>query len=516
MQTNISDTQLITIDQLSQEKLSDIVYLKQIYTDYITNDSTDSLQGLYIYRQIIKLKQIDLVTNDKHGTKEYKELNSEATSINAKIKKTEKDVEKLSAKIDSEINLITTVSDFPHIDSTCTRILNHSENTAYLFKKNSVTIRYNELIKDVEIEIPSFKTHDQTKNSTQITALKDIAVLENVPTVDINEHVIRIAGANAYHPVRDWFNALPNWDGVDRINTELFSTFVLKDVGNIPLQKTLLNKWLVQCCTSVMNPKGCGQQGVLVLVGNQGIGKSSWIRSITPDPSWVSTDMQINPSDKDDVNRFIKNWIIELGELGSTFRKADIDALKSFITRDYDEFRLPFARKPEKYVRQTSFYATVNDVEFLTDDENRRYWPIEVEAVNFEHKIDLQQLWSQVLSMYKNGHTYWLTTEERNSLNVYNNTKFKMACPVAERFIAKGYCKPSETNLVTWLTCTEILLNIGISNPSKGDSNKLGKYLRDNGFERNRQKKWGVSFAYEPNMPVQHVPKEKEPFHDFT
>ena len=82
---------------------------------------------------------------------------------------------------------------------------------------------------------------------------------------------------------------------------------------------------------------------------------------------YVKTGLELDPSDKDKVYQCIKYWVCELGELDSTF-KRDLAKLKAFITEQTDEFRRPYGLVPIKYPRKTSFYATVNNEEFLKDE----------------------------------------------------------------------------------------------------------------------------------------------------
>ncbi len=65
----------------------------------------------------------------------------------------------------------------------------------------------------------------------------------------------------------------------------------------------------------------------------------------------------LNPSDKDSVKRAVSHWIVELGEIESTFKKSDIDQLKAFVTARTDELRLPYDRAFTTYQRRAAFYA---------------------------------------------------------------------------------------------------------------------------------------------------------------
>ena len=452
--TSIIKTPVVMMDS---EK-NNITFLKALFQEYSKNGLADSKDGKAVKKLF-----------DQTKTK----------------------IENAIAKKERELNSIKTASEYPYYNLD--KILNHSANTRKCVEDHGISIRYNELLKDVEITFPHKEFHAQTRNSSSITALKDLMCVNKIPYVNIEEHVLMIAGDNAFHPVRDYLLGL-NWDGVSRID-DVFNTLTLSD-GDKDFAKMLLRKWLIMCATSVIKHKGVSQQGVLTLVGKQGIGKTSWIKSLVPNQDWVTTDMTINPGDKDDVIKFVKNWIVELGELDATFRKADIAALKGFITRDVDEFRAPFGKKSEKYPRQTSFYGSVNEIEFLQDEENRRFWPIHVSKINFKHDIDINQLWAEVVQLVHAGEIYWLTDDERATLHNHNKV-FKTSCVVGELAQSKGILNPVGTDLnQSYMNCTEILLYIGYKQPTKSDSIKLAKFLRESGYYLNtKTRKWTVFFS---------------------
>lgn len=362
-------------------------------------------------------------------------------------------------------------------------IINHSDNTKECFNRRGVVIKYNELIKDCEVTIPGKEFHDQSKNTAILTVLKDFCSEESVPYQNIEEHIMKMAGDNAYHPVRDWFNTI-TWDGVSRLD-ELQNTLTLGCQSDSEITKMLLTKWLIMGVAAVLEPNGISPQGALTLVGRQGIGKTRWLNSLMVDSSWATTGMQIDPNNKDDVIRFIKNWIVELGEVDATFRKSDIAALKAFITRNEDSFRAPYGKKVEDYPRQTIFYATVNQYEFLQDTENRRFWPVNVTAVNANHDIDIVQLWAEAKFLYEQGHSYWLDREELAMLTEHNE-QFTAIEPMIEKVLSAGIVNPVD-DMEGFVTthrknCTQILFDLGINSPTKKETNILAAYLRQQGF----------------------------------
>jgi len=134
------------------------------------------------------------------------------------------------------------------------------------------------------------------------------------------------AYSNLFHPIRDYLNSL-RWDGKDYI-AELCSHFKDKD-GVFELY---LRKWLVGSVNKILkhNPTVL-ENPMLVLDGWQGEGKSFFVRWLcSPLPQFFKSS-PINPDDKDMVIDSVSYWIWEADELGSTFRRADREALKALF-----------------------------------------------------------------------------------------------------------------------------------------------------------------------------------------
>jgi putative DNA primase/helicase len=132
--------------------------------------------------------------------------------------------------------------------------------------------------------------------------------------------------------------------------------------------------------------KGLSGAGVLTFVGEQGVGKTRAFKDLTADlPEIFHEGATLDPSNKDSVISSISHWIVELGELDSTFKKSEISQLKAFLTRDTDVVRRPYAKRDSTYPRRTVFAGTVNEYQFLHDTTgNRRFWPIEITQVKRE------------------------------------------------------------------------------------------------------------------------------------
>lgn len=211
---------------------------------------------------------------------------------------------------------------------------------------------------------------------------------------------------------KEFLKTLPTWDGTDRL-IQLADTLETEEAH--PLKNTYIKKWCIGFIAQLHNDGRNGKvnENMIILSGSQYIGKSKWCNRLLPD-EWKDffTTKNIDLTQKDDHILLSENYIIFMDE-GLSLRKNDVRALKTLLSSDKFSGRAAYGRNNNTYVRYSSFIASTNDEQILSDDTgNRRYWVIPTTKANFNHKIDMYQLWSQCLELYKAGEQYWLTEEE--------------------------------------------------------------------------------------------------------
>jgi len=168
-----------------------------------------------------------------------------------------------------------------------------------------------------------------------------------------------------------------------------------------------LRKWLIQSIEAVRGWRSGVDRSiphVLVFVGGQGAGKGRWLRSLAPGFVMADAELHLNSySAKDQQLIALSFPIVELGEIDSTFKKSEISALKSFLSRPIDALRAPYARAAVQRPRMTIFAGSVNNVEFLNDPTGaRRFWPVKLEGeLNWDHGIDMQQVFAQANALWE-------------------------------------------------------------------------------------------------------------------
>lgn len=328
-------------------------------------------------------------------------------------------------------------------------------NLMCLLNHAGITVRYNLMTKEPEINIPGGVFLRDNHRNNALSTIISLANSVELPVTNIQEFITTLSDRNTYHPIKNWIESTP-WDGTDRIAALIASI----DPVNPAIASLLIPKWLASGIDAVFRPNGVSAQGCLVLQGAQNLGKTRWFESLVGDQRDSFKEGAIlNPNDKDSVKQCIKYWITELGELDATFRKSDISALKAFITRNTDEFRSPYARVESLYPRKTIFAASVNPQAYLHDDTgNRRYWTIEVgKGFTADHGIDVQQVWAQVYAT-RNSIVHWLNHEEHALLNDVNS-EFETPTAV-EDLIRENYDMKSPR--LRDLSAVQILEEIGI------------------------------------------------------
>jgi putative DNA primase/helicase len=236
---------------------------------------------------------------------------------------------------------------------------------------------------------------------------------------------------------------------------------------------------MISAIAGAFNHNGVSAHGVLTFQGEQYVGKTKWFKSLVPEHLNLTKDgVILRPDDRDSVKQAVSFWLVELGELDSTFRKSDVAQLKAFITQDKDVLRRAYARKESNYARRTVFFASVNPKQFLHDPTgNRRYWTVEVEAIDHTHGLDMQQIWAQVYEQhYKTGATHFLSNDEYHQLN-NQNEDFTVSDPIEET-IQRAYDWEQKDTFWRWRTSTEILKECGFDRPTKADTTACGLAVR--------------------------------------
>lgn len=221
--------------------------------------------------------------------------------------------------------------------------------------------------------------------------------------------VTKVADDRSYHPIREYLSALPEWDGIDRVDSLLIDYLGAEDNAYV---RAVTRKTLCAAVRRVQQP-GCKFDSMLVLNGPQGIGKSTLIAKLAGE--WFSDSLNLSDTkDKTAAEKLQGYWILEIGELAG-LRKAEVETLRSFLSRQNDIYRASFGKRATPHLRQCIFFGTTNaESGYLRDTTgNRRFWPVKTPGGGRLHSWDLaqndiEQIWAETLVLVSKGETLFL------------------------------------------------------------------------------------------------------------
>lgn len=224
--------------------------------------------------------------------------------------------------------------------------------------------------------------------------------------------VAKVTDDRSYHPIREFLQALPEWDKVERVDTLLIDYLGAADNKYV---RAVTRKTLCAAACRVLNP-GCKFDTMLVLNGSQGIGKSTLIAKLGGE--WFSDSLSLNDTkDKTAAEKLQGYWILEIGELAG-LRKAEVETLRSFLSRQNDIYRASFGKRTTPHPRQCVFFGTTNaESGYLRDTTgNRRFWPVKTPGGGSKHSWDVTQedvlqIWAEVMHYVKAGEKLYLDPE---------------------------------------------------------------------------------------------------------
>lgn len=294
-----------------------------------------------------------------------------------------------------------------------------------------------------------------------------------------------------FHPVREWLERLPPWDGQPRLPHLLPTVFGTEDND---YTRHIGQSLLVSSVARVMQP-GCKVDEMVVLEGGQGLGKSTCVAELFGFEWYLETSEP--PSTKDFYVTMQGHTVVEIGEMQS-FSKADINQVKMAITRRDDKYRAPYERHGESHPRQCIFIGTTNADTYLRDPTGaRRFLPVLVSKADVEYiRQWRRELWAEALHLYLTNFQWWdypqeLAREEQDAryvedpweeiiINYLDGHAPQMHYP-------DGLWGP--INEITIMKLLRHALQIEVAKMNKGEQQRVGEILRRLGWFKSKQKR---------------------------
>ena len=337
-------------------------------------------------------------------------------------------------------------------------------------------IRFNTIALELEIQL---KEQVGTWTVLNINSLL-IELAQSGIEINMNklEILVRSHLIQQYNPIREYFENLETWDGIDYIKK--ISQYLKTNDDEAFCYH--FEKWLTRAVLCSLN-RGYVNKQSLVLVSHQNSGKSSFLRFLIP-PKLENYYTENISIDKDGIISICKNLICNLDEL-AVLSKSDVNTLKSFISKSSANIRLPYARKAEFLERICSFVGSTNRTDFLTDETGNIRWLIfEVYSFDFEYskEIDMDKVWSQA---YYNAFERKNYNPELTASDIAENEKRneKYAQVSMEQELISAHFEKSE-KMEEFLTATDIMLAMNNALGLRLNNVKIGKALTSLKYQR--------------------------------
>jgi len=274
---------------------------------------------------------------------------------------------------------------------------------------------YNEMANRIQVtgKVPWERPPDnkfwRDADTAQLKALIDVRY---VPFSNRNHDVsfTKVADDRRFHPIRDYLDGLPAWDGIERIPTLLVRCLQADDT---PYTRAVTRKTFAAAVARIYRP-GTKFDSVLVFDGAQGIGKSTLFKDLVGDEYYSETLSLTDMDDKSGAEKLQGFWVVEIGELAG-MKKADIEKVKAFLSTSDDKYRPSYGKTVESHPRQCIIIASVNGERgYLRDvTGNRRFWIVKVHQEEQVKKWaftpeERDQIWAEAKAIWKSGEKLYL------------------------------------------------------------------------------------------------------------
>jgi len=368
------------------------------------------------------------------------------------------------------------------------------------YKKNGYSFKRNLLDDSLENNGDLFDEY----GSSELQNITADSLKKKVTSERYHNIIMDAAGRNAYNPIHDYFNSIKAEDLNGSPIKTLSSFFQTNDDA---LFSIYLKKWLVGAVAKAYTGD---QNAMLVLDGKQGIGKSQFAKWINPIKGFFH-EGAIYPDSKDCLINLTKYFIWEVSELGATTRKADREALKDFITKEWLNFRAPYAKQNTSKKALSTFIGTINnEAGFLTDPSgNRRFNVITIKKIDWGYtKLNINEVWARAYNLYQNGFDYKLTFDEAKARDTLNGEYIYMThvdSVLEENILITG----DENDFITSLALTRALKAYDCKGTDDSINKKISSWMQRNEVEKIRIKIKGKKIrgfkGIKENFPVQVI-----------
>lgn len=349
-----------------------------------------------------------------------------------------------------------------------------------------IEIRYNEMIHREEItDIGGLLNESEQPFDILVAYICDKFREEYkyCNKAQIEQSLMLIASNNPYNPILDDIRKCAR-QGVDGDYIGEISHRIMNIPANDDLSHVLIFKWFLQAVALLQNSisKPFGAEGMLVLKGSQGIGKSLFCGAAAIDSKYYRS-IGFNPymDETDVLSKANGIFIGEFSELEKSLKLSTLDFFKAFITSSKDSYRPKYGRTICDYIRRSSYIATCNTDSFLFDKTgNRRFWVVPcverfnvdrlARCVNGEDDVFTMAYAQAYRYLQENGvQSFRLTESERERLEERNS-----------KYMSVSECETMLKDILMCCTLKEFTIDQlkgKYSELSTYDNSKIGRIL---------------------------------------
>lgn len=298
------------------------------------------------------------------------------------------------------------------------RVLENSVWNEMLILNNDpdfANFAFNELANRIQVtgdmpwERPTGSRFWRDADTAQMKALIDVRYV-SFSSRNHDVSFTKVADDRRFHPIRDYLDDLPPWDGTKRIETLIMRCLQADDT---PYVRAVTRKTFAAAVARIYKP-GTKFDSVLVFDGVQGIGKSTLFKDLVGDEFYSETLSLTDMDDKSGAEKLQGFWVVEIGELAG-MKKADIEKVKAFLSTSDDKYRPSYGKTVESHPRQCIIIASVNGERgYLRDiTGNRRFWivkvhqEVQIKKWNFTAE-ERDQIWAEAKTIWQSGEKLYL------------------------------------------------------------------------------------------------------------
>lgn len=373
------------------------------------------------------------------------------------------------------------------------KTMRNAVNFLYTLDELKHTVKYNQFTGDLEIvgKLPWADKRGNNKNWLDQDVILLKYYLHKTTRVEFNvailwEALYTAGTRHAYHPIRDYIKNI-QWDKKERLATWLHDYCHTEQNTYIAAVGA---KTIIAAIARVFVP-GFKFDHCLVLEGDQGIGKSSVCAVLGGE--WYG-DFILDPHSRDTIDAMRGKWFIEMSEMEVT-KRADVQALKAFISRTSDRTRLAYARASCDFPRQCVFIGTINpdDLGYLSDRTgNRRFWPVKCEGhIDLEGLKNVrEQLLAEAYVRFKQGEKLYLTGDDEKFAGIEQNKRVYVDAwkdVLADWMAGQGANVDQISTIQVW----ELVLGGTVRAMTRSDQTRIGYILKDLGWHAFRPLRGG-------------------------